>query len=128
MLSVFLAFVFRRRNANWKKDKMLSIFPFRVFGPCVGRGLQVAPEEAARNGTATSIPKALFSTPAMVAQEPSGVERLKVQTGDCQPYTASSLWLQCLVPRPKKRCAAVAVRYRSWRQGTHTLGSGKQFQ
>ena len=47
----------------------------------------------------------LFSTPAMVAQEPSGVERLKVQTGDCQPYTASSLWLQCLVPRPKKRCA-----------------------
>ena len=40
MLSVFLAFVFRRRNANWKKDKMLSIFPSLVFVPCVGRGLQ----------------------------------------------------------------------------------------
>ena len=40
MLSVFLAFVFRRRNANWKKDKMLSIFPALVFMPCVGMGLQ----------------------------------------------------------------------------------------
>ena len=40
MLSVFLAFVFRRRNAKWKKDKMLSIFPSLVFVPCVGRGLQ----------------------------------------------------------------------------------------
>ena len=40
MLSVFLAFVFRRRNADWEKDKMLSIFPALVFKPCVGMGLQ----------------------------------------------------------------------------------------
>ena len=40
MLSIFPALVFGRRNANWKKDKMLSIFPSLVFVPCVGRGLQ----------------------------------------------------------------------------------------
>ena len=39
----------------------------------------------------------LFSTPAMVAQDPS------VKGQDC--CTAFSLWLQCLVLRPKKRCA-----------------------
>ena len=45
MLSIFPALVFGRRNANWKKDKMLSIFPFRFsMGKCVGLGIEVVPE------------------------------------------------------------------------------------
>ena len=66
-MSIFPAVVFDQ----WEKDKMLSIFPFRFsMGKCVGLGIKVAPER--QPGMAILLQSLkLFSTPAMVAQDPS---------------------------------------------------------
>ena len=68
MLSVFPALVFRRRNANWEKDKMLSIFPATSFYAMRRYGIAVAPDR--QPGMAMLLQSLnLFSTPAMVAQD-----------------------------------------------------------
>ena len=79
-MSIFPAVVFDQ----WEKDKMLSIFPFRVFGPCVGLGIEVAPER--QPGMAPLLQSLkLFSTPAMVAQDPTA----RVRTVNCLAPLAS---------------------------------------